>query len=86
MPGDPVLLTEVLMALSVHEGKLIMWALRRGATITCWRQPWPDGPRYVLRGAVDGVMVTTGEHRGLNGDLVRDLEARLEPHLYGRLR
>ena len=63
MPGDPVPLTEVLMALSVHEGKLIMWALRRGATITCWRQPWPGG---------------------LNGDLVRDLEARLEPHLYGR--
>lgn len=85
MPGHPVPLTEVLMALSVHESKALTRALRLGATITCCRHTWPDSPRYVLHGRMDEVSVTTGEHRGLNVALVTDLMVRLEPHLHRHL-
>lgn len=81
MTGTPIPLTEVLLALSVHEGQVIMRALRLGATLRCCRQAGPDGPRYVLHAAVGSMTVTTGEHRSLGAALVSDLAARLEPHL-----
>lgn len=85
MAGVPVPLTDVLMALSLHEGKGLMRALRLGASITCDRHGEMNGVEYILRGAVNGVTVTTGRHRSLNGALVTDLAARLEPYLYRRV-
>ncbi|WP_412030318.1 hypothetical protein [Deinococcus yunweiensis] len=77
-------LTELLMALDLHESKALTRALRLGAAVTCLRQHRPDGPRYVLQGRVGIAMVTTGEHRALGPALLGDLAARLEPHLHRR--
>ncbi|MBB5376573.1 hypothetical protein HNQ07_002037 [Deinococcus metalli] len=81
MHEEPVPLTEVLMALSVHDGKGIMRALRLGATLTCRRRHLPGGVMYVMHGRVGEDAVTTREHRSLGQDLMTDLNVRLEPYL-----
>ena len=81
MYEEPVPLTAVLLALSVHDGKGIMRALRFGATLSCRRLHRPDGVTYVLHGHVDDDVVITREHRKLGTDIVSELSVRLEPHL-----
>ncbi|MFC3833634.1 MULTISPECIES: hypothetical protein [Deinococcus] len=82
MREDSVPLSEVLMALPVHEGAGLMRALRLGATVTCVQRHRPDGLRFVLYGQGTTGVVRTREHRRLGSDLVADLMARLEPQLH----
>ena len=81
MYEQPVSLRQLMMALSLEDGKSIMRALRFGATITCRQIDRMGEQSYVLQGRVNDHSVMTLEHRKLGRDIVLDLNARLEPFL-----
>jgi hypothetical protein len=79
MADTTVPLHQVILAVSLDDGRRLMRALRVGITITCVRRLTPDGQRYTLCGVFGERTVQTPGYPVLGHAIIHDLLRQLVP-------